>query len=47
MCLLGGFALCGLVCNIILYFDDIKNRGSVLDKVPKVTETIAALMATP
>ena len=47
MCLLGGFALCGLVCNIILYIDDIKNRGSVLDKVPKITETISALMATP
>jgi len=35
MCLLGGFALCGTVCNVVLYFDDIKNRGSVLDKVPK------------
>lgn len=47
MCLLGGFALCGLGCNLVLYFDDIKNRGGILDKVPGATETIAALMATP
>lgn len=47
MCLLGGFALCGLMFNIVLYIDDIKNRGSILDKVPKKTETISALMATP
>lgn len=47
MCLLGGFALCGTVCNLVLYFDDIKNRGGVLDKVPKQAETLSALMATP
>jgi hypothetical protein len=47
MCLLGSFALCGLICNIWLYIDDIKYRGGVLHKVPKSEETILELMGTP
>lgn len=41
--LLGGIGLC---LNLVLYFDDIKNRGGVLNRVDKVEE-LDELMATP
>lgn len=41
-----GLAVIGIVLNLWLYFDDIKNRGSILDKVDE-GETLTELMASP
>jgi len=35
MLTLAGFAMIGLIFNIWLYVDDIKNRGGVLDEIKK------------
>ena len=40
---LGGIGLC---LNLLLYFDDIKNRGGVLNRVDKAEE-LDVLMASP
>lgn len=39
-------ACCGIVFNVWLYFDDIRNRGGVLDKVDS-GENLEELMSTP
>jgi len=42
-CFLGSLAFIGMFLNIWLYFDDIKNRGGVLHKVPaKIEDMIAS-----
>lgn len=46
MLMLAAFALCGFLLNIWLYFDDIRNRGSVLNNVDK-GETLEELMTSP
>ena len=39
-------AIIGICFNLLLYFDDIKNRGGILNKVDK-GEKLEDLMATP
>jgi len=39
-------ALIGITLNIILYIDDIKNRGSILSRVDK-GDNLKDLMSTP
>jgi len=39
-------ALIGICLNLWLYFDDLKNRGGILNKVDK-GETLEELMASP
>jgi MFS family permease len=46
MLVLAGFAAIGFFCNIILYLDDINNRGGVLDKVDKAT-SLSNLILSP
>lgn len=43
-CFLGSLSLIGMLLNIWLYVDDIKNRGSVLNNVPS---TIEDMMTSP
>jgi hypothetical protein len=47
MLVLGTFASIGLLCNLWLYFDDIKYRNAVLNKVPEEKQQLLNLMATP
>ena len=37
---------CGIVFNVWLYIDDIRNRGGILDKVDN-GENLEELMSTP
>ena len=42
--MLASIAFVGFLCNVWLYIDDIKNRGSLLDKVAVKEESISAAM---
>ena len=39
-------AVIGILLNLLLYFDDLKNRGGILNRVDK-GEKLEDLMATP
>ena len=39
-------AVIGILLNLLLYFDDLKNRGGILNKVDK-GEQLTELMASP
>ena len=41
-----GIACCGIVFNVWLYFDDLKNRGGILDAVD-TGENLEELMTSP
>ena len=46
MIILACFSSIGFVFNVILYLDDINNRGGILDKVDKST-TLQNLITSP
>lgn len=42
-----GLACVGIVFNVWLYIDDLRNRGGILDKVDNGEDDLTALMTTP
>jgi hypothetical protein len=38
---------CGFIINVMLYFDDINNRGGILNNVAKKREELEAHMQSP